>query len=202
MAKLKQYQQHDLAEISLVLASAFRDYEVMRYLFSDSDHYYQQHVQGYFHALLSMSLANNWPRLGIYTEGQWVAATIAYHSSSADVVAGSDKALQQFCQQLSPHTQQRIDYYESRADAAHPSTPHFFIDSLGCLPQHEGKGYAKILLQALQQLSLQHPNASGVCLNTESSLNLPVYQRVGYKIISTQTISSLTSWCLFKADSD
>jgi ribosomal protein S18 acetylase RimI-like enzyme len=193
-------EEADLEAAACILATSFKDYAVMRYMFNDSGDSYEAHVTEFFFSLYQLSLANNWPIWGVKANHQWVAAAIAYNSNASEVSPGTDEQYKHFYSTLSPETSRLIGHYEQQADKAHPIPPHYFIDSLGTLPGHQGKGYAKSLLAEYQELSQRDKHSTGVGLNTESANNLPFYQNLGYEIIAKQSIESLTSWSLFRAD--
>ena len=193
-------KEQDLVEAAKILSSSFKDYEVMRYLFNDSGSDYETHITEFFLAFYQFGLANNWPCYGVKVNGQWVAVALGCNSSEQEIIKGSDDALTEFYKKISPQATHRIEQYEQQADEAHPKTPHFFIDSIGTHPDHQGKGYAKALILKYQELSRADKYSTGVGLNTESENNIRFYQYLGYQVKAQQKIGSLTSWSLFRAD--
>ncbi len=193
-------KEQDLVEAAKILSSSFKDYEVMRYLFNDSGSDYETHITEFFLAFYQFGLANNWPCYGVKANGQWVAVALGCNSSEQEIIKGSDDALTEFYKKISPQATHRIEQYEQQADAAHPKTAHFFIDSIGTHPDHQGKGYAKALILKYQELSRADKYSTGVGLNTESENNIRFYQYLGYQVKAQQKIGSLTSWSLFRAD--
>ncbi|TWX65588.1 GNAT family N-acetyltransferase [Colwellia demingiae] len=190
----------DLVEAADILSSSFKNYEVMRYLFNDSGNNYEAHITEFFLSFYQFGLANNWPCYGVKVNEQWVAVALGCNSSEQEMIKGSDDALTEFYKSISPQASRRIEQYEQQADAAHPKRAHFFIDSIGTHPDHQGKGYAKALILKYQELSKSDVYSTGVGLNTESDKNINFYQHLGYEVQDQQNIESLTSWSLFRAD--
>lgn len=190
----------DLVEAANILSSSFKNYEVMRYLFNDSGSDYETHITDFFLAFYQFGLANNWPCYGVKINNQWVAVALGFNSSQQEIIEGSDDALTEFYKTISPQAAHRIEQYERQADTAHPKDAHFFIDSIGTHPDHQGKGYAKALILKYQALSKADLYSTGVGLNTESDNNIRFYQHLGYQVKAQQRIGSLTSWSLFRAD--
>jgi len=193
-------KEADLVEAANILSSSFKNYEVMRYLFSDSGSDYEAHISEFFLAFYQFGLANNWPCYGVKINDQWLAVALGCNSSEQEINKGSDDALTEFYKKISPQAARRIEQYEQQADAAHPKTAHFFIDSIGTHPDHQGKGYAQALILKYQELSRSDIYSTGVGLNTESENNIRFYQYLGYQVKAQQKIGSLTSWSLFRAD--
>lgn len=193
-------KEQDLVEAANILSSSFKDYEVMRYLFNDSGNDYEAHIAEFFLAFYQFGLANNWPCYGVKVSQQWVAVALGCNSSEQEIIKGSDDALTEFYKTISPQARRRIEQYDQQADATHPSKAHFFIDSIGTHPDHQGKGYAKALILKYQELSKSDVHSTGVGLNTESDNNINFYQHLGYQVTAQQKIGSLTSWSLFRAD--
>ena len=193
-------KETDLVEAAEILGSSFKNYEVMRYLFDDSGDNYEAHITEFFLSFYQFGLANRWPCYGVKVNNLWVAVALGYNSSELEIVKGSDDVLTEFYKKISPEASRRIEQYEQQADAAHPKSAHFFIDSIGTHPHHQGKGYAKALILKYQDLSKSHAHSTGVGLNTESDNNINFYQYLGYEVQNRQNIGSLTSWSLFRAD--
>ncbi|PKH86392.1 GNAT family N-acetyltransferase [Colwellia sp. Bg11-28] len=193
-------KEADLVEAAKIISASFKDYEVMRYLFNDSGNDYEAHITEFFLAFYQFGLANNWPCYGVRVNEQWVAVALGCNSSEQEIIKGSDDALTEFYKKISPQACCRIEQYDQQADAAHPSKAHFFIDSIGTHPDHQGKGYAKALILKFQELSKLDVHSTGVGLNTESDNNINFYQHLGYQVKAQQKIGNLTSWSLFRAD--
>jgi GNAT superfamily N-acetyltransferase len=193
-------KEADLVEAAEIISASFKNYEVMSYLFNDSGNDYEAHITEFFLAFYQFGLANNWPCYGVKVNEQWVAVALGCNSSEQEIIKGSDDALTEFYKKISRQASCRIEQYEQQADAAHPKTAHFFIDSIGTHPDHQGKGYAKALILKYQELSRSDLYSTGVGLNTESENNILFYQHLGYQVKAKQNIESLTSWSLFRAD--
>ena len=64
--------------------------------------------------------------------------------------------------------------------------PHWYLMALGTDPQHQGHGFGSALVRA----GLQRAERDGtpVYLETESEINVPFYQRLGFEVIEEMTL--------------
>lgn len=60
--------------------------------------------------------------------------------------------------------------------------PHAVLLMLAVKPEHQGKGIARLLLDASHRLSDQEPNVAGVYLYTGDLRNRQIYARFGYEL--------------------
>lgn len=188
----------DLPAAGEILLQSFKHYEVMRYMFTNAEGDYNALVTEFLLFFCRMSLAHSWPCLGLFENGELLAVTAG---------RGADDQLQQsfndefdrFCEKVGPEAAQQIQRYEQGSADMHHDQPHYFVEVIGVHPDHQGKGYAKELLIAVEQISNQDPLSTGVCLNTESPGNVPFYQRMGYQLTIDRAIDNIHSWCFFKA---
>ena len=66
-----------------------------------------------------------------------------------------------------------------------------------------GRGYARLLLDHLHQLSAAHPTSLGVSLATELERNLTLYQHFGYRVVSHERVApELETWGFFRRDGE
>jgi len=96
------------------------------------------------------------------------------------------------------------DRYQAYADATSKFFvgigPHHHLNMIGVRPAHKGRGIARPLMEAVQQLSDADPNSSGVSLTTERERNLTLYQHFGYSVIAQNDVAQapFVTWGLFR----
>lgn len=77
--------------------------------------------------------------------------------------------------------------------------PQYHLNMLGVRRSHQKRGAAGLLLNALHNLSERAPDSRGVSLTTEDPVNVPLYQRFGYRIVGEARVSGgLTTWGFFR----
>jgi len=68
----------------------------------------------------------------------------------------------------------------------HPKDPHWYVQTLGVDPGHQGQGVGKALLQGAADLA----DADGLptYLETTNPVNLPIYRRFGFEVAEEVTL--------------
>jgi ribosomal protein S18 acetylase RimI-like enzyme len=82
-------------------------------------------------------------------------------------------------------------------EAKRPREPHYYLDSIGVDPDHQGKGYGSMLLK----YTLDHVDSESLPAYLESSnaRNNPLYERHGFRTISEIHLSGgPTLWCMWR----
>jgi ribosomal protein S18 acetylase RimI-like enzyme len=70
----------------------------------------------------------------------------------------------------------------------HPSQPHWYLPVIGVDPFQQGKGFGSALMQhALLQCDRDHAPAY---LESTNSANIPLYERLGFKVLDTIQVGS------------
>ena len=86
----------------------------------------------------------------------------------------------------------------SACDPLEPTELHHYVGMIGVRPHDQGRGYARLLLDAVHQMSDSDPDSTGVALTTETEQNLPFYQHFGYEILGKANVEDLETWTLFR----
>ena len=79
-------------------------------------------------------------------------------------------------------------------------TPITFCTPLACLPEAQGHGVGKLILEAFQDLSRAHPTSMGVALDTEIESNVKLYESVGYRIEHHLMLDHVPMWFMFRGN--
>jgi len=68
---------------------------------------------------------------------------------------------------------------------------------LGIRKDFQGRGLGRSLVEHIKHLVRNHPVSTGICLNTETEGNVPVYERFGFTIIHEAEQDGLHTRCMF-----
>lgn len=183
-----------------VLASAFHEYPVMRYILKDSDTNYPEHLEALVGFFCETRLTRDWPLLGVYS-GQDLAAIAGINEP---IFKPWPEALHdvynQLGQVIGKGAIQRMEAYDSQAGRYEPKIAHYYLGIIGVLPGHQGKGYAKFLIEKIIEVSESDPNSNGISLSTEKKENIPIYEHFGFNVTGEADIEELHTWCMFRYD--
>lgn len=184
-----------------ILTAAFHDYAAMQFFFepdrSDYDRKLRKMVDFFSEARLQLDL----PPLIVLENGQPVAAALVNPPSSSVFTADLRQRLDDLSQTVGSAVMDNLLAYESTCEQMEPEAPHYYLGMIGVLPEHKGKGYARLIMKHLQQMVDNDPQATGLCLNTENPDNIPFYRHMGFDVIGEEDIGPLHTWCLFRPSS-
>jgi ribosomal protein S18 acetylase RimI-like enzyme len=90
-----------------------------------------------------------------------------------------------------------MDFVEKEHKAA-PSSEHYYIMTVGVLPERQGKGIGKKLMaKALEIVDANHKECY---LETQNKTNVPIYQKLGFEVVSDKEIPTggLHNWGMLR----
>jgi ribosomal protein S18 acetylase RimI-like enzyme len=182
-----------------VLARAFADYPVMRYCFADQGANYDWAVREVCRLTCMRWRATGGFLLGRQHAGQLVAvATGSLPPERRPAPADLDQQFERFIVQIGEGAAERLDAFEGLVDRHRPAAPYFFLNVIGVLPEAQGQGHARALLDVVHAQCAAHPTATGVYLDTEVLGNVALYERFGYRIVGQERLDDLDIWCMFR----
>jgi GNAT superfamily N-acetyltransferase len=187
----------DKTEAVDVLASAFEDYPVMRFVLRDAGEAYPSHLRALVGFFCELRFTRGYPILGVRNDGRlaavaginepepdpWPPALRQRHDELAELV-GRDAV-------------RRLDAFEDISSRHEPVEPHYYLGILGVRPDGQKRGYARALVEELRRMSEQHGRSTGIALTTERAENLPFYEHLGFEVIGEGQIEDVHTWCLF-----
>ena len=183
-----------------VLASAFQEYPVMRYILKDSNTNYQGHLEALVGFFCETRLTRDYPLLGVYSGQELVAVAGINEPIFKSWPEALHDVYNRLGQVIGKDAIQRLEAYEKQAGKYEPEITHYYLGIIGVLPGHQGKGYAKFLIENLIEVSESDPNSNGISLSTEKKENIPIYEHFGFNVTGEADIEELHTWCMFRAD--
>ena len=90
-----------------------------------------------------------------------------------------------------------MDFVEKEHKAA-TSSDHYYIMTVGVLPERQGKGVGKKLMT--KALEIVDANNMPCYLETQSKNNVPIYQKFGFEVVSDKEIpkGGLHNWGMLR----
>jgi ribosomal protein S18 acetylase RimI-like enzyme len=182
-----------LPEAARLLASAFVDDPLMRYLFGDHGVAYQFALHLFFSYLLDQRRRQRALPIGCVSGSRLVGLASISEPADEDLeVAWDPPAF------LGSGAAARLDHYNRVVDSFSPRQSHVYLGVLGVHPRAQGLGYGRALLEAVQERSARHPRSTGVYLETTRPDNVALYERFGYRVVGHERLGELRAWCLFR----
>ena len=79
--------------------------------------------------------------------------------------------------------------------------PNIHVNMVAVVPDRQGHGLARALLERVQAMSRARADSRGVTLSTESEPNVALYRHLGYRVVGQATIApGLETWDFFRPD--
>jgi ribosomal protein S18 acetylase RimI-like enzyme len=195
---VERLTEADRERVIDVLAAAFRDYPVMRFVLSDAAAAYDQRLRELIGFYCDKRLIHDWPVLGI-RQGQGLVAA-ALVTAPGEVTESPEVRRKHIllARAIGRDAYERMARYERESSDGEPKDPHYFLGMLGVAPGHQGNAYGRLLLEHIQTMSEADPISTGVSLSTENPPNVAYYERVGYHVIGEADVDDIHTWCMFR----
>jgi GNAT superfamily N-acetyltransferase len=189
----------DFDDVVDVLADAFSNYPVMRFVLGEGGNTAPRLTQliGFF-VFRRMRLGG--PMFGVRDKtGALVGAAVmtlpAEPEPPADVLQRHDDVWNS----LGQDCRERHDIYGAHAKTVLVSEPHNHLNMIGVRHSNHGRGLARPLLEAAVEIGARDATSAGLTLTTETPANVRLYQHFGFEVFGHVLIApELETWGLFK----
>lgn len=189
-----------IPEITEVLCEAFYNYPVMKYVLGDTEDY-DLRLSKLVTFFVSARALRNEPLLGIYNSKNKLIAAAAV-TLPGEIASPTElyKMRDELWREIGSEEKARYEKYGKVASSLLPKEPHHHLNMIGVRNAYQGKGLARQLVNAVDELVLQHPTSTGVSLNTEIESNVNFYLHLGYEIVGKAEVDrGIQTWGFFKA---
>jgi GNAT superfamily N-acetyltransferase len=191
-------------EAADVLCDAFRDYPVMRYVIGDAEPAYVSRLRSLITFFSTARVLNGDPVLGVEAaDGTLVGAANISRPSARQPSPQLAARREALWQELGGDALARYESLTAIWQTFAFEPTHYHLNSIGVRRSYQGRGVARLLLDAVHAMSASAPDSCGVSLTTEVAGNVPLYQHVGYIQIGHAVVpGALETWALFRPDDD
>jgi GNAT superfamily N-acetyltransferase len=187
-----------LDEAADVLALAFADYPLWRYFFLEGGIINRQHIWEAFRLTCEARIAKSDPVKGVIQDGRLFAVACMDSPEPTLLPTSMEQALAEFGSRISKQAAERLGEYGALTAQRRPPEPHFYLIAIGVLPELQGRGYGRLLLNEAHNMSAAHPSSTGVGLDTETDGNVILYEHCGYHVETQTALGSIPVWCMFR----
>jgi GNAT superfamily N-acetyltransferase len=190
----------DVPEVVRVLCDAFADYPVMRFILPETTGY-RERLATLVNLFVMARVLREETLLGVPTPAGLGAAALVSDPAGPESPPAFAALRETVWKTLGPGPRERYEAF-GRAWADFPvPEPHLHLNMIGVSSAHRGRGYARPLLEYVQEMSREHPTSQGVSLTTELPRNLALYEHFGYEVRRHVRIApDLESWAMFRPD--
>lgn len=195
---VEKLNRSDKEEAVKVLASAFYEYPVMRYVLKSEGAKYEVDLKALIGFICETRLTRNFPLLGIKVNDELVAAAGINEPEKIPIPPDLKIVYSNLRITIGEAAITRLESYERKSNPKSLDVSHYFLGIIGVKPAHQGKGYARRIIEEVQLMSEAHSLSKGVCLCTEHPSNVPLYEHLGYKVISEADVGEIHTWAMFR----
>lgn len=193
-----QLEAEDQERVVKILTAAFYDYPVMRYVLEQERPDYDHKLTAMVGFFTEVRYLKGWPPFGVFHHGRMVATALVNPLTNPPGPPELRQAFKDLAAEIGSAAMDRLTAYEDTCEQMEPDAPHYYLGMIGVLPTHQGKGYARLLIEHLHNVVDKNPESAGICLNTEKANNVPLYRYLGYEVIGEAEVGPLHTWCMFR----
>lgn len=184
-----------------VLAEAFLDYPVMRYVVGDAGADYRRRQREFVRFIVAARFLRRDRVLGIEgADGALVAVAGLVPPDPPPPPPALAERRARLWRELGDAARVRHEAFGEATQRFKPSVPHVYLMIVGVRRAAAGAGLGRALLDAVHAGSAADPRSRGVALTTEDPANVPLYEHFGYRILGRAELGPLSSWILFRQE--
>ena len=202
MANVVRLDRTRFEEAVGVLCDAFREYPAMTYSLRGTGEAYDANLSKLIGYFTDYRLALGWPVLGADDGNGLVGAALVSPPRLEAVVAPPQPRFEGWRDGAGKLVLARFRAFVHATEPFEPDTPYYFLGLLAVPPRSQGKGYARLLLDAVHELSRADPASDGVALTTETAENVRLYEHFGYRVLGQAWVEEVPSWMLYRPDGE
>jgi len=189
----------DFDDVVDVLADAFSNYPVMRFVLGEGGSTTPRLTQliGLF---VFRRMRLDGPMFGVRDQtGALVGAAVMTLPGEPEPPADVLQRRDEVWNSLGQDCRERHDVYGAHAKTVLVSEPHHHLNMIGVRHSHHGRGLARPLLEAAIEVASRDATSAGLTLTTETPANVRLYQHFGFEVFGHgQITTELETWGLFR----
>lgn len=197
---LKWKNKKDFLEI---MSSAFKHDPVFHYFFNESaktDKQREKWMNLFFTFMWYRSLLGTDYLLGLFIESRLCACAIIETNSIFIKKIQNGLAILLslpvlYCIPMNVVKRMNTYMLKSRENFSQPYSQ--YLAMIGVSPNHQGKGIGKSILKHIIDSNKNNPGAIGIALDTENSLNITIYNKLGFKLLDEIEVDHLKIYRMY-----
>lgn len=186
-------------DVTHVLCESFRDYPVMRYIVGEDVDAYEEKLRALVDFFVQARYFDGSPVLAIQSQGVVTAATTLTAPGAREAPGELSRIRDELWAFLGQPARSRYAGLCDIWGRFWLHEPHYHVNMIGVLPEFQGRGHSRVLLDFVHALSDRHPESRGTSLTTERLANVELYEHFGYQIVGHEKFGpNLETWGMFR----
>lgn len=195
--ELRLFTEADFTQAKTVIAEAFREDPLFYYWCGNQGLAYERRLQFYAGVLNDLQVKGSGHSLGVFKGDRLAGLAYVKDSEALKSTDGMLPLLFRILFRAGPASLMRFIKVGTALPNHWPKNEHLYLSTLAVLPEHQGKGLGRQLLNAVSDYA-QSEGVDQLCLDTQNPNNVGYYQSFGYAVVGEPKIDMLQSWCLVK----
>jgi len=189
-----------LDEAVEVLALAFENAPLIRYLLLHQGTVYFSRIREFFRFACEIRLDLGWPLIGTTDNNQLTGVACISIPEKSDWPTSLVKKYKKLKSFVGTESVNRLERFSNFSDRYTLKQPHYYLSVIGIHPDFQGCGFGRVLLDTIHEMSESHPTSTGVYLETANPVNVPLYEHFGYQLVSKDKFDDILDvWYMFRS---
>ncbi|MFL2985992.1 MAG: GNAT family N-acetyltransferase [Candidatus Poriferisodalaceae bacterium] len=196
-AEIRQVQLADVRELSLVLARAFKEDPFMSWMFPEPN-FRLKLLQAWMRVEVesAIRMSTSWASI---INDEIVAGTIWAPPGRDLHEGGTFNQLWYLVLGANPNRTSELAEGLSAIGDTHPTQSHFYLNTVGVVPNLAGQGHGGTIIR--HTLDLADSDGQPCYLESSSPRNIPLYERLGFEVISEIALpNGPTMWGMWRSE--
>lgn len=187
------------AEAVDALSDAFYDYPVMRFTIGDAGSDYDRRLRLMVDVFTASRFLRDYPVLAVTNDRDEIVAVANINPPTALLFPPElERRYEELDTVIGPEANARLGMLSDVWKGFPVTEPHYHLGMIGVRHAEHGRGHARLLLDAVHEMSRSDPESTGVSLTTETPTNVPLYEHFDYRIIGHQRLDGIETWGMFR----
>lgn len=200
--RVERLGQDDIDTAVSVLAEAFFDYPVMRFVLGESGDYRADLSKMLRFFVMARILRDEW-LLGARSSGELLGVALLSFPSRQKELPQLRALGDAMWEEIGAGARGRYELYGQALARFDITNPHLHLNTIGVRGPGQGKGVGRALMDFVHEISADDVESSGVSLTTELQSNVALYEHFGYQIIGQTVVGeAFDSWFMYRRDPD
>lgn len=200
-AEILPHDELSIEGVVDVLAEAFFDYPVLRFVLGPGETEYPSRLRTLVEFFVRARVFRGEALLGVRDGEELAAAAIVSKPDGRPAPAELHDYRDRLWSRLGPEAEARYVAFGKAGAPLLPDRPHLHLNMIGVRSHAQSRGLGRRLLEAVHRLSADDGDSQGVSLNTEVEANAALYRHLGYRLLGQATVApGLTTWVFWRSD--
>ncbi len=192
-----------LESVVEVLVESFFNYPTMRYILQGSGAQYPQRLRSIVQNLVDRRSAAGTPILGVDVGTVPTLAAAALIDPPVRRLPRTSSERSALGQEIGSLALERLESVEGTVRPLRPDFGFYNLLLVGVVSAYRGRGFSRLLVDRVVEMSVQDPDSQGVLLTTEHEDNVALYESMSFRVLGEVHTPDrrLFSWTMFRPDS-